>query len=908
MLLALVSVLTMPGASDVEAASSQFAVSKTPVLLTFDVETDADIAALNELNLKVPTTHFLLGQFVERHSDFVRKLATGDVTLGSHSYSHPHLKDLSGKALREELLKSVTSFEAVLGYKPRWFRAPFLEYSDEAMKVLRDLKVEYDSSDQERWRTNKTLPELPISGVEELLASDFDIFLKENLDHAAALRWLNGLFEDRRSSQKPVVILMHPRIIVQHAQVLHDFIDHVVKNDGVFVTADSYVERALSRRPQSLGVWVDLSLGRYDPRQIVADALKLGADDVFVMAQDPDGNAFFRDRRDDGPKSDDAFGRTVQAVKAAGLRAHAWVPVNANSRRSRERPEWAMVDNTGKSSSQWLSPSHPAARAHFLRMVSALIDQYSVDGIHLDYIRYPGFEFDFSQTAITKFRNDSGIGNVPINDILSTHWLTWVGWRKGEITQLVREVRAIIRDKKSKNIALSAALVGDAAVDYESADRLAQDYAALGRELDVTIPMAYFNESKERVDWVSRIVFASRTAIGEKSLYTGLEAYKRPPDWGFDLTTFSTALDRAWTGSDGIVFYSYGNLFGRGPARWDLPKSAIKQIELKLGAERTEKRGADRGGARQGAHVPSPLGDDPAAPHPEYGRIPSVSTGLISASNASDVLPDTGIVRAAAVPSAGGGWLRAVTTPLLDLASQTRSHLQDQRLHGVGVVMVGGAALLIIAPLLLLGAIRRGRSRRLKISGVSALAGQANSAPNAMDWRELIRRCEQPVLSVETWSHVSAMLRALSSSRIEQNRVCFVLDLIRSAEGSFEEISKTFQSLPGWSVLGVRYLEEASLLGYTRLGEGRLEISEHGEAALARGLAEGYDRMLWEFIERRLHETLVVECPSCGELNLSQWFWADFTCRRCRTRTTAEGAGRIVRRTMADAPLYYQRI
>ena len=53
----------------------------------------------------------------------------------------------------------------------------------------------------------------------------------------------------------------------------------------------------------------------------------------------------------------------------------------------------------------YTSPIVPAAADHINAVVRDLVTRYAVDGIHLDYARYPSERFDYSRAAIREFRD-----------------------------------------------------------------------------------------------------------------------------------------------------------------------------------------------------------------------------------------------------------------------------------------------------------------------------------------------------------------------------------------------------------------------------------------------------------------------------------------------------------------------
>ena len=54
----------------------------------------------------------------------------------------------------------------------------------------------------------------------------------------------------------------------------------------------------------------------------------------------------------------------------------------------------------------FLSPVHKGAVDHVTRVIGDIASRYAVDGIHLDYIRFPNDEFDYSVEALDEFRSD----------------------------------------------------------------------------------------------------------------------------------------------------------------------------------------------------------------------------------------------------------------------------------------------------------------------------------------------------------------------------------------------------------------------------------------------------------------------------------------------------------------------
>jgi peptidoglycan/xylan/chitin deacetylase (PgdA/CDA1 family) len=212
-------VLTLPVPGLAQRASA-------PVILSFDTEVSADVEALRTLNIQEPATYFFTGEFARNHPDVVARLAEGN-TIGSHSDVHADPVTLDKRSLRSDLLQSKRAIEEAAGRPVEWFRAPFLSYSDQVMEILHELGFRYDSSDKENWAQDHALLELPISADSEMLASDYNIFEQAKMSDAQALAWLKATYRKRAELGRPMVWLLHPKMIAKHAQVLHDFIQRV---------------------------------------------------------------------------------------------------------------------------------------------------------------------------------------------------------------------------------------------------------------------------------------------------------------------------------------------------------------------------------------------------------------------------------------------------------------------------------------------------------------------------------------------------------------------------------------------------------------------------------------------------------------------------------------------------------
>ena len=83
----------------------------------------------------ITTTFFLAGYWVEKHPDYVVKIAEAGHEIGNHSYSHPHMNTLSEQGISYELQKNADLIRDLAGQCTSLFRPPFGEYNNQVISV-----------------------------------------------------------------------------------------------------------------------------------------------------------------------------------------------------------------------------------------------------------------------------------------------------------------------------------------------------------------------------------------------------------------------------------------------------------------------------------------------------------------------------------------------------------------------------------------------------------------------------------------------------------------------------------------------------------------------------------------------------------------------------------------------------
>ncbi|WJI10400.1 transglutaminase [Methanobacterium sp. CWC-01] len=196
-----------------------------------------------------------------------------------------------------------------------------------------------------------------------------------------------------------------------------------------------------------------------------------------------------------------------QLLLGTGIRVHAWVT--------------CFLDANGN----WVDPQNTTVQDEVLDFTSKLASSNLVDGVHLDYVRYPG----------TAYLHSGGTE---------------------AITQFVARVNTAVKTANSL-VALSAALMPEGSVN---AYYYGQDYSQLASYLDFLVPMIYKGNYGEDTDWIGDMTSYIVSQTNGTPVLVGLQTYISDSN----LSTLSAAElgwdinEAAGNGASGYVLFRYG--------------------------------------------------------------------------------------------------------------------------------------------------------------------------------------------------------------------------------------------------------------------------------------------------------------------------------------------------------------
>ena len=112
--------------------------------LTFDAgyENGSTAKILDTLKAhQVPAAFFLVGNYIEKNADLVRRMAQEGHIVANHTMHHPDMSKLSDKAaFSKELTDLETLYKETTGQEmPKYYRPPQGLYSEENLKMAKEL-------------------------------------------------------------------------------------------------------------------------------------------------------------------------------------------------------------------------------------------------------------------------------------------------------------------------------------------------------------------------------------------------------------------------------------------------------------------------------------------------------------------------------------------------------------------------------------------------------------------------------------------------------------------------------------------------------------------------------------------------------------------------------------------------
>jgi len=287
-------------------------------------------------------------------------------------------------------------------------------------------------------------------------------------------------------------------------------------------------------------MWVDAFndgiKSRAQVEKLIADAHRGNLNALIVQVRKR-GDAYFNrssvePRAVDikGSRGFDPLGYLIQLAHASRPRieVHAWLNTFFAGQESgvyRKHGDWVNLTNDGASGG-YLDPAIPEVQTYTHKIFMNVALNYDVDGVHMDFVRYPGATWGYTAASLAQYKHETGASATPAPEDPR-----WQAWRRDRVTAFVRDLNHELKQDKPA-LKLSGALIcfGGGPLD-SSGWPLTSAYSSVFQDwrswlingyLDFGVPMNYDSDwSTREKGWFGRWLafekdsgFANRVVIG----------------------------------------------------------------------------------------------------------------------------------------------------------------------------------------------------------------------------------------------------------------------------------------------------------------------------------------------------------------------------------------------------------
>lgn len=319
-----------------------------------------------------------------------------------------------------------------------------------------------------------------------------------------------------------------------------------------------------------------------DVENIMANCRDAGFNTVMFQVRG-NGTAFYQSSFE--PWADELGGaypgfdplkQACEEGHARGLDVHAWVnvmpawrgetPPSNPEQLYNQHPEWFLYDQEGRrqplnSHYVSLNPCLPEVRHYLTSVFEEIVTKYAVDGLHMDYIRFPieppmvpesplPVDYPRDPTTLLLFRQQAKAAPYQKPAL-------WAAWKGRQVSKLVAQINDMMKEQRPDAV-LSAAVNRD----QREGLRYFQDTSEWMKAgvLDAVYPMIYTADSDAFRETLGKWLIAEQA--GHIEIVPGLwfdESLE--PEFGAQVVR--DQLSAAISQADTFCLFAYSNLFGR---------------------------------------------------------------------------------------------------------------------------------------------------------------------------------------------------------------------------------------------------------------------------------------------------------------------------------------------------------
>lgn len=300
----------------------------------------------------------------------------------------------------------------------------------------------------------------------------------------------------------------------------------------------------------------------------------------------------------------EVYSRVGKIAKKASLEFHAWIPAMIQGEGKLDKNMYA-VNGLGESALdkpayvayyKFLCPNREATKEYLIDIYSKVAEVDELDGIHLDYIRfpdvilarglwekyglvmdreYPQFDYCYCDSCVSDFKNQYGINILEVEDPSQVE--EWKQFRYDLITDLVSELADVVH---AKNKLITAAVFPG---PHSVAKKIVrQEWDKW--DIDAFYPMNYNDFYLKDTEWIGEVCKEADNA-SNKPFYSGLficpdpenkYSKKDPENHGLVPSEIGIAIRESINnGADGVCLFTPERMTEDG---WMVLKETVEEI------------------------------------------------------------------------------------------------------------------------------------------------------------------------------------------------------------------------------------------------------------------------------------------------------------------------------------------
>jgi len=323
-------------------------------------------------------------------------------------------------------------------------------------------------------------------------------------------------------------------------------------------------------------------------RNAVAYAKKDNVNVLIVQVRGR-GDAYYKSRYEpraetlEGQPADfDPLQTYIDECRQAGIQIHAWLnthytwgssdPPKSPEHIVNKHPEWLMktAENrvtlapVGQAEGAYTCPSNPEVKEHVRNCFLDVVENYDVDGINFDYVRYPSVDYCFCDGCLARFKEwmDKELSADRIETLsaikdrltyVQAFPKKWDDFRRKQITDLVGQIY-----RRSHDIKPGIIVSADVFPSFDDAyNNRFQDWKLWMKMgiMDLLCPMIY---TPDFDTWVTQAEDAVASANG-RHVYAGIGAWRVDPEG-----SIQRILKAREIGAQGTSLFAYSSVTSDG--------------------------------------------------------------------------------------------------------------------------------------------------------------------------------------------------------------------------------------------------------------------------------------------------------------------------------------------------------